>query len=636
MPRGDQREDGFVYLSDPFIRRLVGPEVKLTEAPPHGLLQPPADDRPRGHALPHAVRPASPSRSPRLELDARGCAPDVLHRACTAGRGGQDVAALALAAASIASRTTAPPASARTTATPGNGPLPGNPPGQVTAEEAGEYRQFVEEYGHYWRRYFDPIAIRDPDGAEAVPRGDDHPAADRQLGLHRPGGVLGGEPEPLDALPVPKRNIFSVAVRLNKERLPKADRHPTRAFMLSAPARCRPSRSIAGVPRPGHRQPGGAAHLRRLAVFRFQTCRASSASRWARSADGAASHDESPMWRLPRRVAQHARSTSPCPSRTPGWSTSSSTSWITLAAVAAAARGKRFLRHCAISTRSRWAGRRADGAIRCRHRSGEHRQVADVLARIDNGLYIASKRFILEDLAAKCEAGEAHAAHGRRAPSPTAWSASGPSIGRKSARFPARLGGEHPPGLSEQPGAAELGGPGDGRRRHEGRRPRRSTAAAADLHAVHFFCPDGGQYVVAPDGKQVTCSVHGSAMRPSSCRPRRRQSTGRPMQEFGGTTAELDVPGRRPARGDHDRAEVTPYQGAGKKLKPREAYSRGSWRRLITDQTSQPGRYLRRTNWLISSWFVHFMAATSHSSFLPTPASIANWPVRMNSVKRPE
>jgi len=31
MPRGAKEEDGFVYLSDPFIRRLVGPELKLTE-----------------------------------------------------------------------------------------------------------------------------------------------------------------------------------------------------------------------------------------------------------------------------------------------------------------------------------------------------------------------------------------------------------------------------------------------------------------------------------------------------------------------------------------------------------------------------------------------------------------------------
>ena len=31
MVRGDEREDVFVYFSDPFIRRLVGPELKLTE-----------------------------------------------------------------------------------------------------------------------------------------------------------------------------------------------------------------------------------------------------------------------------------------------------------------------------------------------------------------------------------------------------------------------------------------------------------------------------------------------------------------------------------------------------------------------------------------------------------------------------
>src|SRR5260370_28592004 len=31
MPRGAAEEDGFIYLSDPFIRRLVGPQGKLTE-----------------------------------------------------------------------------------------------------------------------------------------------------------------------------------------------------------------------------------------------------------------------------------------------------------------------------------------------------------------------------------------------------------------------------------------------------------------------------------------------------------------------------------------------------------------------------------------------------------------------------
>ena len=31
MPRDAKEEDGFVYLSDPFIRHLVGPQLKLTE-----------------------------------------------------------------------------------------------------------------------------------------------------------------------------------------------------------------------------------------------------------------------------------------------------------------------------------------------------------------------------------------------------------------------------------------------------------------------------------------------------------------------------------------------------------------------------------------------------------------------------
>ena len=31
MPRGAKEEDGFVYMSDPFIRHMVGPQLKLSE-----------------------------------------------------------------------------------------------------------------------------------------------------------------------------------------------------------------------------------------------------------------------------------------------------------------------------------------------------------------------------------------------------------------------------------------------------------------------------------------------------------------------------------------------------------------------------------------------------------------------------
>src|SRR5208337_4718659 len=93
--------------------------------------------------------------------------------------------------------------------------------GQVNGAEASEYRAFLEDYNHYWRTYFDPIAIR----VQATP----HryrletlvlPLIDNSIytGL---AAVLGGPAENLDAGPVPKRNIFSMALRLNKEALLK-------------------------------------------------------------------------------------------------------------------------------------------------------------------------------------------------------------------------------------------------------------------------------------------------------------------------------------------------------------------------------------------------------------------------------
>ena len=86
----------------------------------------------------------------------------------------------------------------------------------VTPKEAEQYREFVERYSRFWRRFFDPIAIRvqvtpEQYRAETIIL----PLIDNSLysGLAR---ALGGEPETLDALPVPKRNIFSIAARVQK------------------------------------------------------------------------------------------------------------------------------------------------------------------------------------------------------------------------------------------------------------------------------------------------------------------------------------------------------------------------------------------------------------------------------------
>src|SRR5439155_1303858 len=46
------------------------------------------------------------------------------------------------------------------------------------------------------------------------------------------------------------------------------------------------------------------------------------------------------------------------------------------------------------------------------------------------------------------------------------------------------------------------------------RRGARVLRFADRLHTVHFFCPEGGLYLLSPDGKSMTCSFHGSALHP--------------------------------------------------------------------------------------------------------------------------
>ncbi|MHB8901207.1 MAG: hypothetical protein ACYC6Y_20855, partial [Thermoguttaceae bacterium] len=101
----------------------------------------------------------------------------------------------------------------------------------ITPAEAQQYRQFVEQYSQYWRRFFDPIAIRvqvtpEQYRVETIIL----PLIDNSVysGL---AGVLSGEPEPLDALPVPERNIFTVATRIKKPDLGEALPEPDMFFL---------------------------------------------------------------------------------------------------------------------------------------------------------------------------------------------------------------------------------------------------------------------------------------------------------------------------------------------------------------------------------------------------------------------
>ncbi|MBS0265130.1 MAG: DUF1559 domain-containing protein [Planctomycetes bacterium] len=207
MKRGDPAEDGFLYLSDPFIRRLVGPTLKLTERRRvlcYNHL------RMIGHAslLYQSEHDHSPDSLAILEKTQ--CAPGLF------GTGD-------LACPDHGKYTLTADGTAGVCSVHGQAhnlvPCCEHPVTRVTREEATEYQAFLNAYNNYWRTFFDPIAIR----IQATPEQYRLetiilPLIDNSIyqGLAT---ALGGTPEPLDGLPVPPRNIFSLNFRLDKTNL---------------------------------------------------------------------------------------------------------------------------------------------------------------------------------------------------------------------------------------------------------------------------------------------------------------------------------------------------------------------------------------------------------------------------------
>ena len=52
------------------------------------------------------------------------------------------------------------------------------------------------------------------------------------------------------------------------------------------------------------------------------------------------------------------------------------------------------------------------------------------------------------------------------------------------------------------------------RERTEEELGRAARQEADRLFGVHFFCPEGGHYLLSGDGKTCRCSVHGTALEP--------------------------------------------------------------------------------------------------------------------------
>jgi len=143
LPAGDAAEDVFVYLSDAFVRKLVGPRAKILEK---RRLECMAGLRLAGYAV-RAFR-VERGRAPRsVEETVEGGFLSPLALGCPDG-GAYDLGAGAGPRCSVHNRLRyVTPASELALE-------------KVTEREAADYGAFVEGYERYWSRFFDPIGVR--------------------------------------------------------------------------------------------------------------------------------------------------------------------------------------------------------------------------------------------------------------------------------------------------------------------------------------------------------------------------------------------------------------------------------------------------------------------------------------------
>jgi hypothetical protein len=200
-------EDGLIYLSDPFIRRLVGPALRLTE---NRRMRCYNHLKMIGHAGLMYRTEQGRNAASLDELAEAECCPGEFGKAPLACPDGGEYSLAEDGLTGVCSHHgyasyLTPCCEIEAT--------------HVTQTEADAYNNFLQAYNQYWRQFFDPIAIRlqiSPERyrAETIIL----PLIDNSL-YTQLAQVLGGKPEQLDALPVPERNIFSLGVRLNKEHL---------------------------------------------------------------------------------------------------------------------------------------------------------------------------------------------------------------------------------------------------------------------------------------------------------------------------------------------------------------------------------------------------------------------------------
>jgi hypothetical protein len=525
MPQDSAEEDVFIYLSDPFIRRILGPRVKLAE---RRRLIGRTHLRTLGFAaVLYQAQFGRAAKSIDELVDAR-CAPQGFKDGSTTSPfgGTYSLSDDGLTATCSVLGT----ADALT-------PISELKLDEVTPNEAEQYRVFVTEYEQYWRQYFDPIAIR----IQATP--ERYRAETIVLPLinnslyQRLAATVGGEPGDLESLPVPESNIGSVAVHLNKESLRKS----TEEMIDVAPALI-----FNNGPRPP--DVGGLIREGLGDTVSFNIC------------------DSNPLFDLNLtqfgammfRFGGVDRDAAPI-----GMMIASLTSPVYMAIpVKKAEVVDEFLadvdRHLSIMARQDWGPgffevqpdyylidtKEGEPAIRVMAVRLGPATWRFFWARIGDGLYIASRKEILDEIAARD-------ATPRREPSPSSyahillrarpdhwkkvmdmyrlsWAESARRVGVDNVSRISLLARSY---LSMHPEAAK----GDSDTAISG-----IVQLAQQVHGVRFSLPDGGQYQLAKDRRSVMHSSYGTAMMPhQKAAPDEDGELMKAVREFSGLAAEL-------------------------------------------------------------------------------------------------
>ncbi|MCS7304800.1 MAG: hypothetical protein NZ602_06810 [Thermoguttaceae bacterium] len=584
MQRGDPREDGFVYLSDPFIRRMIGPQVKLTEArrmicynhlrmighaamlyqTQYGKKPQSLQDLVDGGCAPAAFTSPRTKVETRTEAEQVFCcpcggtyslAPDGLTGVCSHhGRALEMVPCLDI------------------------------PLERVTDQEADQYKRFVDEYDDYWRQFFDPIVLRiKVDKTQYRLETLILPLIDNSIytGLAR---LLGGEPENLEPLPLPKRTIFSIAFRLDKK-IFEQTKEDVLPWML---------REILVLPRSGLEKPSTitAEDVRRFLMdglgnqislhicdaqpmFDFNTMEAFglllSEFRWqARNRSAADMLEFFPFGFL--AAALNAPTYIALPVQKTEIVDEFLDKLDKLLAQLGRAGGGDFFFPAPDFYKTPLKGTQTPmrvfsigiGPIKWRL----------YLARIGSGLYVASKPEILEDLL-QLASGQMASSGNALAQGQTMGTVGAVGQRGPSQKTPGLLGAAPKTPTSDAPVAHgmvrirpenwnqvladfQLGWAESGRRACLNNLPMLSSAARAlaalgqtpkpeevlqmaqRLYGMYLYCPDGGRYEPLSDRPEVVCSVHGSAAAPrQAAAPAAGSALDALLKEFAGLTAEL-------------------------------------------------------------------------------------------------